>query len=229
MDLVLSDLSIKERYKFLTAVVTPRPIAFVTTRNLEGVLNAAPFSFFNVFSEEPPVVILGLNNRPDDRKKDTLVNIQKTGEFVINMVDYRVVEAMHICSADFPYGESEIDCAGVGIARSLTIETPRIAESPASLECKLSSVIELNERRNLVLGCVLCIHLLDEIVDAETRRIIPEQYSPLARLYGDNYAWLGKRYARAIPSYQTAKASRNFVRIDEAAESDTPFGGLTDP
>jgi flavin reductase (DIM6/NTAB) family NADH-FMN oxidoreductase RutF len=208
MELVLDELPVRERYKFLTAIVTPRPIALVTSCDRNGVHNAGPFSFFNVFSEDPPLVILGISARPDSRTKDTLRNIEEMKTFVVSMVDRSIADAMHICSADFPYGESEIDYAGVTLTPSRMVPVMRIKEAPASLECELSEVISLSERRRLVLGHVKCVHLLDEIVDAETRRIIPEKYSPLGRLYGDHYAWLGERYTRAIPSYQEAKGER---------------------
>jgi flavin reductase (DIM6/NTAB) family NADH-FMN oxidoreductase RutF len=206
MELVLDELPPRERYKFLTAIVTPRPIALVVSCDRNGVHNAGPFSFFNVFSEDPALVVLGINTRPDGRTKDTLRNIEEMKAFVVTMVDRSIADAMHICSADFPYGESEIDYAGVTLASSRTVPVMRIREAPANLECELAQIIVLSERRRLVLGHVKCMHIRDEIVDAETRRIIPEKYSPLARLYGDYYAWLGERYARAIPSYEEVKA-----------------------
>jgi flavin reductase (DIM6/NTAB) family NADH-FMN oxidoreductase RutF len=217
---MLKELPVQERYKFLTAIVIPRPIAFVTTRDENGVHNAAPFSFFNVFSEDPAIVMLGFSNRPDGRKKDTLQNIRKTGSFVVNMVDHRVVDAMHVASSDLPYGESEIDYAGVTLTPSRTTDVMRIAEAPASLECRLFKSIELTERRTLVLGEVDCVHLLDEIFDPQKRRIIPEQYSPLARLYGDHYAWLGERYAKAIPQAEDVKSNRNESVVKVAALAD---------
>ncbi|MCC7346489.1 MAG: flavin reductase family protein [Variibacter sp.] len=208
MELVLSELSIQERYKFLTALVIPRPVAFVTTKDANGLHNAAPFSFFNVFSEAPAIIVLGFSSRPDGRKKDTINNIRRAGEFVVNMVDRRVIEAMHIASADVPPDESELDFSDVTLAPSKTVGVKRIAQAPASLECRTFQIIDLSERRTLVLGEVLCIQALDEIVDPATRRIIPEQYSPIARLYGDHYAWLGQRYTRAIPSYEEISAGR---------------------
>lgn len=215
MELVLSDLAPRERYKFLTALVIPRPVAFVTSRDEDGVHNSAPFSFFNVFSEDPPLVVLGFSVRPDGRKKDTLTNIRKVGEFVVNMVDARTVEAMHIGSADVPYGEDEIEFTDRTLVASRIGSVKRIREAAANLECKTHSIIELSERRTLVLGEVTCIHILDEVVDPATKRIIPEQYSPIARLYGDHYAWLGERYERAIPSYEDVAAGR---KSREAAE-----------
>jgi flavin reductase (DIM6/NTAB) family NADH-FMN oxidoreductase RutF len=96
------DLTPRERYKVLTGFVLPRPIAWVTTVGPTGVVNAAPFSFFNVFCEDPPLCMIGANVRPDGRVKDTVVNIQRTGEFVVNMTDEPLARAMHDSSGDFP-------------------------------------------------------------------------------------------------------------------------------
>jgi flavin reductase (DIM6/NTAB) family NADH-FMN oxidoreductase RutF len=208
MELILKDLSLRERYKFLTALVIPRPVALVTSRNEVGLHNAAPFSFFNLFSEEPAIIVLGFSLRPDNSTKDTLKNIKKIEQFVVNMVDHRVIDAMHICSADVPSDESEIDYAGVTLAPSRLIDVQRIAEAPASLECRLFQLLNLTDRRTLIIGEVLCVHVLDEIIDPTTRRVIPEQYSPIARLYGDHYAWLGERYTKAIPSFEEVKAGK---------------------
>ena len=208
MELVLKDMTVAERYKFLTALVIPRPVALVTTRNEQGLHNAAPFSFFNLFSEDPAIVVLGFSARPDGEHKDTVKNIKKTEQFVVNMVDHRVIEAMHICSSDVPSDESEIDYAGVTLAPSRFVAAQRIKESPVNLECQLFQVTNLSQRRTLVLGEVLCLHVLDEIIDPATRRVIPEQYSPIARLYGDHYAWLGQRYTRAIPSFDAVKMGK---------------------
>ncbi len=202
MDLILEDLSVQDRYKFLSAVVIPRPVAFVTTKDQDGLYNAAPFSFFNVFSEDPAIVVLGIGAKPNGRTKDTLKNIRDAKQFVVNMVDKSIIGAMHIASAEIPSDESEIDYAGITLADSRTINVQRIAEAPVSLECELFQIIELTDRRSLVLGQVKAIHIDDAIIDPETKRLIPEKYSPLARLYGDYYAWLGDRYTKAIPSME---------------------------
>jgi flavin reductase (DIM6/NTAB) family NADH-FMN oxidoreductase RutF len=212
MELVLDELQVRERYKFLTAIVTPRPIALAMTRDKSGADNCGPFSFFNVFSEDPPTVILGISRRPDGRTKDTLLNIKETGEFVVHMVDRRIEECMHICSTDFPKGESELPFTNVTLTKASSVNISRIVEAPAALECKLDRTIDLSERRCLVLGRVTVVHIRDELLDLETKRVLPEKYSPLGRLYGEYYAWLGAPYQRAIPSYEEATgkmATRN--------------------
>lgn len=200
MDLLLEDLSTQDRYKFLSAVVIPRPVALVTTKNRSGLCNAAPYSFFNVFSEDPAIAILGIGVKPNGETKDTLQNIKDVKQFVINMVDHSIIGAMHIASAEIPSNESEIDYAGVTLVDSKTVGVQRIAEAPASLECELFQIIELNARRSLVLGKIKSIYIKDELIDPLSKRIIPEKYSPIARLFGDYYAWLGERYTKAIPS-----------------------------
>jgi flavin reductase (DIM6/NTAB) family NADH-FMN oxidoreductase RutF len=175
-------------------------VALVTSRNPSGLCNAAPYSFFNIFSEDPAIAILGIGVKPNGKSKDTIQNIKDVKEFVINMVDKSIIGAMHIASAEIPSNESEIEYAGVTLVDSKTVSVQRIAEAPASLECELFQIIELNERRSLVLGKIKSIYIKDEIIDPLSKRIIPEKYSPIARLFGDYYAWLGERYTKAIPS-----------------------------
>ena len=206
MELILSELSVQERYKFLTAVVIPRPIALVSSRDRNGVTNAAPFSFFNVFSEDPAIVVLGFSSREEDpsvdTRKDTLLNVLEAREFVVNMVDRPLTEAMNICASEFPRGVSELDAAGLSLAPSRFVKVDRIKESPVNLECRLYQAIDLTHRRTLVMGEVVCVHIADDIIDPQTRRIIPERYDPLARLYGTHYARLGERFAMAIEPYE---------------------------
>jgi flavin reductase (DIM6/NTAB) family NADH-FMN oxidoreductase RutF len=209
MDLLLEDLSLHEKYKLLTALVVPRPIALVTTSDAGGTHNAAPFSFFNIFSEEPAIVVLGFSARSNNEKKDTVRNIENTKEFVVNMVDRALVEAMRICGTDFPYGESEIGPAGVTLVPSRTISVKRISESPANLECRLFSIIELSARRQLVIGEVLALHVKDEAFDPATMRIIPQHYDPVGRLYGTNYAWMGERFSMPLESYADFEKARS--------------------
>jgi flavin reductase (DIM6/NTAB) family NADH-FMN oxidoreductase RutF len=207
MHLVLQDLLPQERYKILTALVIPRPIALVTTQDENGVHNAAPFSFFNLFSDDQAVIVLGIQCR-EDRKKDTVRNIEKTREFVVNMVDRALFSVMQICATDFPYGESEIKPAGATLGSSRTVKVQRIVDSPANLECRLHSYIDLSPRRVLILGEVLCVYIKDEAFDLTTKRIVPEHYKPLARLYGTNYAWMGEPFSLPIEPYASWK-SRN--------------------
>src|SRR6202795_1109101 len=130
MEYAPEDLTPRERYKVLTGFVLPRPIAWVTTAGPSGVVNAAPFSFFNVFCEDPPLCMFAVNLRPDGRAKDTLVNIQRTGEFVVNLTDEPLARAMHESSGDFPPDIGEPDYLGLGLAASVDIKPPRLGDAP---------------------------------------------------------------------------------------------------
>jgi flavin reductase (DIM6/NTAB) family NADH-FMN oxidoreductase RutF len=208
MEFVLEQIAVELRYKLLTALVVPRPIALVTSIDENGVYNAAPFSFFNVVSENPAIVVLGIGSKAQTEKKDTLRNIEKTGEFVVNMVDRDMLAALQTCAIDFPYGESEIEASCLTLERSRTVAVKRILNSPATLECRLFSKIDLAVGRHLVLGEVLCLHVKDEAFDTDNKRIIPEHYQPLARLYGTNYAWMGESFSMPIRSYADFKLQR---------------------
>ena len=129
-----NDLKPRERYKVLTSFVLPRPIAWVTTVGPTGVVNAAPFSFFNVFCEDPPLCMFAANLRPDGRVKDTVINIRRTGEFVVNMTDEALAQAMHESSGDFPPEIGEPDYLDLKLAPSTKIAVPRLADAPFSME-----------------------------------------------------------------------------------------------
>src|ERR1700744_2960493 len=121
---LLKDLSRQDRYKLLCGVVIPRPIALVTTLDVNGAVNAAPFSFFNVFSEDPPLIVLGLQHKPDHAPKDTTRNIERDGEFVVHMVDEALAAAMNDCAVDFPSGESEPAAIGLATTPSVEVKVP---------------------------------------------------------------------------------------------------------
>jgi flavin reductase (DIM6/NTAB) family NADH-FMN oxidoreductase RutF len=180
-------LAPRDRYKLLTALVVPRPIALVTSRSREGVLNAAPYSFFNVFSQEPALVVLGIDHRAPRSQKDTARNIAETREFVVNLVDEAIVEAMNVCAVDFPPEESEIAAAGFTPAASGTVTVPRLAEAPAALECRLFVTLNPGQGRELVVGEVVAIHARDGIVDPTSLRVDWQRYHPVGRLYANFY------------------------------------------
>ena len=129
MQYAVSDVNHHDRYKILTAFVLPRPIAWVTTLGPTGTVNAAPFSFFNVFAEDPPLVMFAVNKRPDGRIKDTWTNIERTGQFVVNLTDEPLARAMHDSSGDFPPDIGEPDYLGLELVPSVDIKPPRLAEA----------------------------------------------------------------------------------------------------
>lgn len=164
MQFDFSELAAQQRYKLLGATVTPRPIAWVVSLNDDGTPNAAPFSYFNVFGEDPPVLAFSVLSRSPDDPKDTGRNVRAQGEFVVNFVSEDNLDRMNISAIDFPAGVSEFAEAGLHPLPSLHVRTPRIAESHVSFECRLMQVIELGKARSLVLGEVLAMHISDEAV-----------------------------------------------------------------
>ena len=201
MNFSFEALSAGERYKLLSGLVTPRPIALVTTRNAEGGDNAAPYSFFNAFSEEPPLVVLGLQARGGGMLKDTTENIRRTGEFVVNLVDEAIAEAMNVCSVDFPPGISEIEAAGLSTVACEAVGPGRIAEAPVSFECRRVVTLELGPMRSLVIGEVVWLHVRDGLVDPESLRVNAERYAPVGRLFGNLYTRTRDHFELVRPSY----------------------------
>ena len=162
----MDKLAARERYKLITSVVVPRPIAWVTTIDDQGVVNAAPFSFFNAMGADPPLVVLGLSDRTRGLLKDTARNIRTTGQFVVNTVTEALAEQMNATAADFPPGVDELAAVGLSAAPSHLVRPPRVAESPVSMECREVSTTEIGRNR-IILGEVLCMHIRDEFIDAE--------------------------------------------------------------
>lgn len=186
--------------KIVTAAVVPRPIALVTTRNPDGSINAAPFSYFNIFCESPPIVALGLAARPSGELKDTGANIRATGEFVVHLVDEELARRMVDSAAPFEPGVSEIEPCGFTLAKSVNISTDWIVEAPIAFECKLTQEIALSETRDLVLGEIVGMHARDGIYDTETFRLDWEQYYPIGRLFADGYVKTDEKYALPLRS-----------------------------
>jgi len=194
MHLEFSQLPPLERYKLLIGLVIPRPIAWVSTRSANGVANCAPFSFFNVFSEEPPLCVIGINPRSDGAMKHTLKNIRRTKEFVVNLADEGTANAMHVSSYEFSEEESEFEKAGLTPAPALRVQHPRIAEAAASLECRLFQLLEISPTRELVLGEILVVHARDGIIDPKSKRISEENYKPVGRLFANRYCTTRQRF-----------------------------------
>ena len=192
---LLSDLSRHDRYKLLCAVVVPRPIALVTTLDVNGAVNAAPFSFFNVFSEEPPLIVLGLQHKPDRTPKDTTRNIQRDGEFVVQMVDEALAKAMNDCAVDFPSGESEVSALGLATLPSVDVKVPRLAAAPFALECKRSVSLAFGPGRELLVGEVLRVHARDGLLDAASMYVDFAAYRPIGRLFGNLYSYQREPFA----------------------------------
>jgi flavin reductase (DIM6/NTAB) family NADH-FMN oxidoreductase RutF len=195
------------RYKLLAALVVPRPIALVTTVGPDGTVNAAPFSFFNVFSEDPALVILGLGARPDGTPKDTLAHVRETGAFVVNLVGEAIAAQMNMCAVDFPPDISEVDAAGFTTLPGVSVPVPRIAEAPAALECRHYMTLEPAARRHLVIGQVVRVHARPGIVDPDRLHVNLDAYKPVARLFGNLYARLGETFELKRQSFAEWRAN----------------------
>ncbi|HUT49796.1 MAG TPA: flavin reductase family protein [Alphaproteobacteria bacterium] len=194
-----TSLAPRIRYKLLTATVTPRPIALVSTRSRDGVDNAAPFSFFNVMGEDPPILVLGLEARAGGVLKDTTSNIRASGEFVVNLVDEDMAEAMVRCAADLPSDQSELSFAGLESEPAEIVAANRISCAPVSFECRRHVTLELSNMRNLVVGEILMMHIRDELIDTETMRVDWSLYRPIGRLFGRNYVRTTDWFSLNIP------------------------------
>jgi flavin reductase (DIM6/NTAB) family NADH-FMN oxidoreductase RutF len=159
----------RQIYNLLIGLVAPRPIAWVTSMDHDGTLNAAPFSAYNYLCTDPPIVAMGVTNRPDARftPKDTARNIRRTGEFVVNVVTDDLLEKMNLCATDFPAGVNELEMAGLTTAPSSVVKVPRIAEAHAALECREFTSMEIGRSR-IILGRVVAMYV-------EDRFIVPEQ------------------------------------------------------
>ncbi len=181
MELDLEGKHADRAYAMLASLVTPRPIAWVTTLSPDGVVNAAPFSFFNVLGSEPPIVGICPGDRDDGTPKDTARNVRLTHEFVVNLVDESVAQAMNQTAASLPYGKSEIEHAGLTTLPSSVVKPPRIAKSPASLECKEWGTLQIGDNR-LIIGLVKRIHVRDELIDPESLRIHSERFHVVGRM-----------------------------------------------
>lgn len=186
----------------LVATITPRPIAWVVTQNANGRLNAAPFSFFNAFSGEPPVIGIGVSSHEPGRPKDTRRNISETREFVVNLVSEDTVEAMVVTAIEFEEEVDELAQASMKTLPSVKVKPPRIAISPVAMECELIEVVELEPDNALVLGRVLAMHVQDEMVlDAAKHYIDTPKLKLVGRMHGTGwYARTGDLFeVRRIP------------------------------
>ncbi|RXH02399.1 flavin reductase family protein [Bradyrhizobium zhanjiangense] len=202
------DLAPRDRYKLLCGVVVPRPIAFVTTMDENSALNAAPFSFFNVFSEDPPLIVLGLQHHPDGRFKDTTRNIHRTGEFVVHMVDEALAKAMNDCAVDFPSGESEVAAVGLMTEASTEVKVPRLAAAPFALECRRQVSLAFGPGRELLVGEVLHLHAREGLVDPARIYVDMATYQPIGRLFGNLYSTQRDVFAMDRESYDDWQARR---------------------
>ncbi len=181
----LAALSKGDTYKLLASVILPRPIAWVVTKSAAGELNAAPFSFFNIVSSDPPLVAIGFYAAPDREGKHTLTFLREKGEFVINLVPEELAEAMNTTAINAPRGTDETQLAGLELLPSATVDVPRIAGSPVALECRLFQLIEPGGSTTIALARVVYVHVrTSAFEDVGRLHIDPAQLRLIGRMHG---------------------------------------------
>ena len=195
----LDEITASERYKLLTALVIPRPIAWVTTSDLEGKTNAAPYSFFNVFGQDPALIILGLEHKADGTAKDTENNINILNEFVVNLVSSDMLENMVETAAVYAPEESEPDILGLSLTSSKKVKPPRLTDAPVAIECERMMSLSLSSERSILLGRAVGVFAKNGLIDATTLNVDWSNDYPIARLFADRYAELGRIRRYSIP------------------------------
>jgi flavin reductase (DIM6/NTAB) family NADH-FMN oxidoreductase RutF len=207
-----STLSAREKYKLMIGTVVPRPIALVTTVDPQGRVNAAPFSFFNCLSADPPILALGVENHPDMRFKDTGLNIRLTEVFTVNIVSRAIAEAMHLCAVAFPPEHDELKAAGLTAMPGSKVTSPWIKEAPASFECRRHLTLELGKSRQIILGEILFAHYHSDVIDIEGTRIDPARLDAVARLGGNTCSTIRDRFEMLTPTLDEYHAGLSRVR-----------------
>lgn len=200
MELDFASIAPVDRYKILTAVVVPRPIAWVTSINEAGLVNAAPFSFFNAMGSQPAIVALGIAGRGQGVSKDSFRNITTSGEFVVNVVTHAAREAMNRTAADFSPEVSEVEAVGLELRPSVKVQPPRLALSPVNLECRKSTIVEVGNNRVLI-GEILYAHIADEFYDAERGYVAAEKLDLIGRMHGRGW------YARTTDLFEMPRVN----------------------
>jgi flavin reductase (DIM6/NTAB) family NADH-FMN oxidoreductase RutF len=192
------------RASLFNSIVAPRPIGWVSTLGRDGRANLAPFSYFNGISATPPMVMFA-NNAPEDRpEKDSLSNVRESGEFCVSLATYALREAMNATSATVPRGVDEFELAGLTKAPCRVVRCPRVAESPAALECKVLRIVDFLPQRpgerasGVVFGRVVAVHIADDHLDADGRFDVLKA-APIARLGGFNYLRVAELFTLARP------------------------------
>ena len=194
MDIDFAQLTEYQRYKLMASLIVPRPIALVTTLGETGVVNAAPFSMFNMLGEEPPIVMISVNRMDDGRLKDTAANIVRTQQFVVHIADEAMAERMHRCGDRLPPDASELDHAGLTALPSKAVAPPRIAEAPVAFECTLWETLETASRQ-IFIGEVRWLHARDDLIDTDTWRVRLQNYFPVARFGASFYVKTRDRFS----------------------------------
>lgn len=189
MEIDPQSIPTRERYGLMLAAISPRPIAWVSTQGKDGSLNLAPFSFFNGICAEPMTICFAPANNRNGKKKDTLVNIEQTRQFVVNIVTEDMAVLMNQTSADYPYGVSEFEKVGLTPIPSVKVRPPGVKESPIQMECELLQIVTISEGPlggNLVIGRVVYLRVADRFL--KNSQLSHKDLKPIGRMEGSWYA-----------------------------------------
>lgn len=204
MEIDPAEMPVPDRYGLLISVIAPRPIAWVSTISPEGVTNLAPFSFFTGICANPMTVCFAPVRNRQGKKKDTLINVEATKQFVVNLATEETAAKMNQTSADYPYGISEFEKAGLTPAPSVKVRPPGVKESPVQLECELIQVVTISEGPlggNLVIGKVVHARVSDRVWKAG--RISHKDLKPIGRMEGAWYARVTDAFELPRPEHRT--------------------------
>lgn len=192
-----NEMDQKSIYKILTGTIIPRPIGWISSISEDGILNLAPFSYFNAVGDDPPHIMFSAS-RANNAIKDTLKNVLETKQFVANMVTENLVEQMNMTAHPIPSHESEFELAGLTPIASSKVKPPRIKESPIAMECELVHHYTLEDNKfggsTIIIGRVVFFHI-DEAILLDDFKINLDAYKPVARLAGANYSKLGELFS----------------------------------
>lgn len=183
-------------YSTMIRAITPRPIAWVSTISPAGIANLAPFSYFNGVCSKPAALSISPVNKLDGSKKDTVINIESNGQFVVNVVPFELATSMLKTAAELDYEESEFDCSNVTVCSSEMVQPPGVAESPIRFECEAIQIVNIGDgplAANLVIGKILLMHIDDRVLD-ERQKIDPERVDSIGRMGGLDYCRTRERF-----------------------------------
>ena len=209
MDIDFDRIGGADIYAWMSNLIAPRPIAWVSSSSGSGVANLAPYSYFNAVGTRPPTLMFCPANHSDGREKDTLVNVRRSGQFVVNLVTPEVASAMNATAADVDAEVSEFELAGIDRVHSSTVDVPRVADAVAAFECGLHSVVTLAAGpggANLVIGRIRSVYVADDFVDDVDGRPLPNaeslhnRFHPIGRMGGPNYARTADQFEIDRPS-----------------------------
>lgn len=207
--MIIDPLNFDGFSRVLTGVVVPRPIAFVSSISADGCVNLAPYSFFNAVAYNPPTIVFSSTRHTRHKQKDTLANIEETGEFVVNVVVDDIAEAMNRTAAEYPAEVDEFQVAGLTAVPSQLVKAPRVAESPVNMECRLTQVVPIGSgphEHGLVIAEVVLLHIRDDLIDGH--RINHQKLRPTGRLAGSMYCYTAETFELVRPVYDPPDAER---------------------